>query len=164
LQGSQGLQGPQGDTGATGSTGPQGPAGTLVSQYAHIYNTGAQVVEGDAAVTFGQNGLMSSGITHTAGQSSITVNTAGTYLITFHAVSTMCTGGFDCVWTVYVNGTAVPAGRVFGTDSQLLAGSVLVQLTAGAVVTLRNESDGYLEMPNYWRGGANAAVTFVRIN
>jgi hypothetical protein len=98
--------GPIGETGAAGSsgaTGPAGPGGSArprgadgipgstgaaaasgiggLSQYAYVYDLGAQVVPIEAGVAFDTNGPMTPGVTHAPGSADIHVVDAGTYKV-----------------------------------------------------------------------------------
>jgi hypothetical protein len=131
--GSTGPTGPTGSTGPTGPTGPQGPAGQ--PDYGYIYNVSAQTVGVEADITFDTNGPLS-GFTHTAGASEIDVVSSGTYLVDF-SVSATEPGQF----TLMNGGTAV-SGTTYGTPAgtEQDTGQAIVNLTAGAVLTLRNHT------------------------
>lgn len=120
--------------GPMGATGPTGITGTGLSEFGFIYNTTAQTVPTGGDITFDTTGITTSGITHTAPSSDITVTTPGTYEVTF-SVSTLEPSQFG----LFVNDTFVP-GSVYGSGSgaQENTGQVLVTLAAGDVLTLRN--------------------------
>ena len=71
------LSGRPARPGVAGATGPTGANG--LSQYAYIYNTGAQVVPIEADISFDTNGVITPGITHATGNAAISVANAGTY-------------------------------------------------------------------------------------
>jgi hypothetical protein len=131
--GPAGATGRTGATGSTGPTGPQGPAGQ--PDYGYIYNVSAQTVGVEADITFDTNGPLS-GFTHTAGASEIDVVSSGTYLVDF-SVSGLEPGQF----TLMDGGTAV-SGTTYGSGAgtQQDTGQAIVNLTAGAVLTLRNHT------------------------
>lgn len=119
--------------GATGPQGPQGPAGTsTATEYAYIYNTGAQFVTLGNALAFDTNGPLSSGITHNAGSSFIFVNVSGRYRIDFSVSANQVSQ-----ISVYVNGVSSTGSR-YGTNTTNTQnnGFVIVNLVAGDVVQL----------------------------
>jgi BclA-like protein/collagen triple helix repeat protein len=133
--GPQGIAGPSGATGPPGQTGATGPAGSNgLSQYAYVYNLAGETVALEAAVTFDSNGVMSSGITHAAGAAGITLVNSGIYEVTF---SVSATGPNQVA--LFVN-EAVAPGAVYGSGAgtQQNTGQVIVAVSAGAVLTLRN--------------------------
>ena len=125
--------GAAGARGATGLTGPAGPAG--LPNYAYIYNHAPESVASEADVTFDSNGALS-GFVHTAGAASISVVTAGHYRIDFSASGTEVSQ-----FAVFVNGVVVPGSDYgSGAGTQQNNGSLILSLTAGNVVTLRNHT------------------------
>jgi len=94
-------------------------------------------VVGGADVPFSNNGPLQ-GITHTAGTTTLTVATAGTYQINFMVG---LTAGIGSALAIAVNGTVDASTQI----SSLIAigeisGSSLLTLAAGDVITLRNNS------------------------
>jgi hypothetical protein len=86
---------------------------------------------------FSNNGPLS-GITHTAGTRTITVSTAGTYLINYQ-VSII--GGMSAQMAITINGVVNNSTRVpFLVDTGNVSGTAIVALAAGDVITLRNNS------------------------
>ncbi len=94
-------------------------------------------VAGGADVPFSNNGPLS-GVTHTAGTTTVTVPIAGTYQIDYSVTITL---GVGSSIAIAVNGTVdastpitalVTAGEVSGT--------AMLTLAAGDVITLRNNS------------------------
>jgi hypothetical protein len=139
--GATGPSGTAGATGGTGGSGPTGPSGATgaaggLSQYSYIYNTGAQNVALEAAVTFDTNGLLSAGIAHTPGTAAITIANAGVYAITFSVSGTQ-----QNQMALFVGAGLVP-GSDYGSGSgtQLNSGQVIVTLAAGSVITLVNHT------------------------
>jgi hypothetical protein len=151
--GANGINGANGATGPTGPTGPSGSGGA--SEYAYIYNMGAQFVTLGNAVTFDTNGPMSSGITHSVGSSFIFVNVAGLYRIDWTGCA-LQTNQFS----VYVNGVS-SAGSRYGaaTANSHNQGFVLLNLNAGDVIQLNNTgSSGSLNLQ------ANTGGTLPAVN
>lgn len=89
----------------------------------------------EAPVVFDTNGPLS-GFTHTAGSSSITVVSAGTYLVDFSV-----SGTEPNQFTLFDNGSAV-SGTTYGsgTGTQQNNGQVIVNLATGDDLTLVNHS------------------------
>ncbi|KLU60939.1 hypothetical protein CEB3_c29120 [Peptococcaceae bacterium CEB3] len=86
---------------------------------------------------FSNNGP-SVNITHTAGATSVTVTTAGTYQIDY---TVSITAGLGSGIAIAVNGTvdaSTPVTALVGTGQ--LTGQAMLTLAAGDVVTLRNNS------------------------
>ena len=131
--GSTGPAGAAGPTGATGPTGPQGPPGD--PDYGYIYNTAAETVALEGAITFSNNGPLA-GFTHLLGASAIGVNSTGIYLVTF-SVSGVEPGQF----TLMDNGIAL-SGTTYGSGAgtQQDDGQVIVDLTAADSLTLANHT------------------------
>ena len=165
-QGSTGLQGPAGVTGATGLTGAQGTTGAtgaLSSAYAYIYNQSAQFVPLEADVVFDSIGPMS-GFVHTPSTSMVLTNISGAYDISWIVA---------CVqpnqFALFVNGGPV-AGSVFGSGlgTQQNNGEVIIVLSAGDVLTLRNHSSIEKVILQTMAGGAqsnvNAAMIIRQLN
>jgi hypothetical protein len=125
-------------TGATGATGPPGSSG--LSQYGYVYNTSLQTVEIESDVTFDTNGVLTPGITHTAGTAGITIVNAGTYKVTFSVSGT----GPNQI-AVFLNGgsgAALVPGTVYGSGAgtQQNTGQAILTVAAGDVLTIRNHS------------------------
>ena len=136
LQGVQGDIGPAGATGGTGPPGPPGPASSGLTEYAYVYNEGAEVVAIEAALTFDRNGVMTPGITHAPGDAGIHFVNAGTYKVTFSM-----SGVEPSQMALFVNGVVAP-GTVYGSGAgtQPNIGQAILILGAGDVLTVRNHS------------------------
>jgi hypothetical protein len=94
-------------------------------------------VVGGADIPFSNNGPLS-GITHTAGTTTVTVPTAGSYQIDY---SISITAGIGAAIAIAVNGTvdaSTPITALVATGE--LVGTAILTLAAGDVVTLRNNS------------------------
>lgn len=119
----------------TGELGPCAAASGPLN-YAFVYNEGAQVVAIETDIQFDSNGLLSTGITHAAGTSTITVATAGTYEVSFSV-----SGVEPAQFALFQNGSPVPGG-IFGSGAgtQQNNGHVIIAVAAGDVLTLRNHS------------------------
>jgi hypothetical protein len=136
----QGVPGPAGSTGATGATGPAGASGGGLASFGSIYQLatiGTATVVGGSDIGFSNNGP-SIGIIHTAGSSTTTVPTSGTYEVLY---SVSFTAGVGSVIAVAVNGS-VDAGSMVPalTSTGLISGRTILQLAAGDVITIRNNS------------------------
>jgi len=110
------LFGPTGPQGLNGLQGPQGPTGENggLSQYAYIYNTSSQTVAANGNVTFDTNGIMSSGITHTANSASINIVNEGQIITTFAAndVITLRNTTVVIIAQSIVSGTSIAGGTI----------------------------------------------------
>lgn len=158
-----GPTGPTGPTGPAGATGAAGPAGGL-SEYGYIYNLGAQVVAVGTAVVFDSNGVLTSGITHTAGLAPITITDPGDYKVTFSI-----SGVEPNQFTVFLN--AVPLiGATYGSGAgtQQNVGQVIVSLVTGDVLTIQNYTSAAAVTLQTLAGGTqtsvNASVVIEELN
>jgi hypothetical protein len=134
--GATGNPGASGLTGVQGATGPTGPAGAAGQpDYGYVYNLTAQSVAIEGAVLFDSNGPLS-GFTHILGGSTISVVSAGTYLIDFSVSGTQTNqfalfdNGLPLLGTIYGSGNGVQQNN----------GQVIVTLAAGDLLTLVNHS------------------------
>ena len=143
--GPTGVTGPAGATGATGATGPIGPTGpaapAALSDYALVYNAGAQTVPAGGAVSFDSNGTVRGAIAHTANTSDILLGAAGDYEITV--------GGADEGFAVYLNGVPAPAGR---------SGEIILTAPAGARLSLVNTSGAEISLPEDRAGNISMVI------
>jgi hypothetical protein len=151
--------GPAGSTGATGPTGSNG-----LSQYADVYNLGAQTVALEADLTFDTNGVLTSGITHVAGSAGVVLLNAGTYRVTFSVSATE-----PSQMALFVNGVVVP-GAVYGSGAgtQQNTGHTIVTVAAGAVLTIRNHTSsaaiGLATPIGGTQGSTNASVVIDKLD
>jgi hypothetical protein len=98
--------------------------------------TDATIV-GGADVPFSNNGPLS-GVTHTAGSTSVTVVTAGTYQIFYGASITV---GVGSAIAIAVGGTPDASTNIAAlVSSGELTGEAILTLAAGDVITLTNNS------------------------
>lgn len=151
--GAAGPAGPIGPAGPAGATGPAGADGAdFVGRYAHVFNTSAQVVPIESDVAFDTNGILN-GFTHTPGTSSLQVTEAGVYAVRF-GVSSVEPNQI----ALFVNGASATASFGSGAGTQQNHGEVLLNLTAGAVLTLRNHSSAAAFTLQTLAGGTQANV------
>ncbi|MDT8717969.1 collagen-like protein, partial [Clostridium sp. 19966] len=138
--GLNGVTGPTGATGLNGVTGPTGPTGAGLAASGYVYQLATlanATVIGGADIPFSNNGPLT-GITHTAGTTTVTVVTAGTYEINY---GLSITAGIGAQIAIAVNGTvnaSTPIAALITTGE--LFGSAILTLAAGDVITLRNNS------------------------
>ena len=159
-----GVTGSTGVTGGTGATGITGVTGTAeLSEFAYIYNLGAQVVPIDADIIFDTNGPLTPGITHAPGTTDILVTTPGIYKITFSV-----SGVEPNQFALFVDDALVP-GTVYGSGAgtQQNVGQAIVSLSASDVVTVRNFSSAAAVTLQTLAGGTetnvNASIVIERI-
>jgi hypothetical protein len=134
--GATGLMGVTGVTGATGST-----AG--LSEYAYIYSLSSSTLNSGDSVPF-DVATKTGGIAFTNGGSTITINDAGVYFITF-SVASSSPNQFE----LYINSTP-QANTVYGTtmrDHQN-TGQAILSFNNGDVLTLQNVSPGPVTLHN----------------
>ncbi|MPW26513.1 collagen-like protein [Alkalibaculum sp. M08DMB] len=138
--GDTGPIGPTGDTGPigpTGDTGPTGPAGLQgLAEYAYIYNTDAGVIALEEDIPFSNNGIITPGIIHAPGTTTISLVNAGDYAVWFNVA-----GVEPNQFTLFQNGAPVD-GAIYGSGAgtQPNPGMVIITAAAGDVLTLRNHT------------------------
>ncbi len=114
-----------------------GSSGITTFGYVYDLSPVGQTVAGGADVTFSNNGPLS-GVTHTAGTTSLTVPTAGTYDISF---SVNTTAGVGAAIAIAVNGSVDASTNVnLLVATGLTSGHVMLTLTSGDILTLRDNS------------------------
>jgi hypothetical protein len=120
--------------------GPAGPAGGGLTAYAGAYQLATiadATVVGGADVPFSNNGP-ASGVTHTAGTTTFTVPTAGAYRVAYHVT---ITAGVGSGLSMAVNGTVNASTYVrIQVATGHISGVAVLQLAAGDVLTVRNNS------------------------
>jgi hypothetical protein len=115
-------------------------------------------------VAFASNGILTAGITHTAGSSDITFINSGTYKLTF-MISTVEASQY----TAFLNGVAI-LGATYGSGAgtQQNSGQVIVAVAAGDVLTLRNYTSAAVTTLQTLAGGTeanvNASVIIEKLN
>ncbi|MCY9589128.1 hypothetical protein PC41400_12970 [Paenibacillus chitinolyticus] len=158
------IPGPQGPQGLPGAQGPQGPAGGI-SSFAFLCSTEAQTIAAaptpggqGGAVSFNGSVISATAITF-APPSSIVINENGFYKITYEVFPTQGNNAFGLFFDPDAAGPA-PATLVLcsnygtGAGNNPYPGQVIVQLTAGGVLTLnRIDNTGTLTLQNAIGGG-----------
>ncbi|MFI0435760.1 MAG: collagen-like protein [Parachlamydiaceae bacterium] len=158
--GSTGATGATGDTGATGATGASG----LISDYAYVYNTAAQIVALEAAITFDTNGPITSGFTHTPGTANIQIINGGVYSVTFSV-----SGVEPNQFALFVNGAPV-AGAIYGSGAgtQQNTGEAIIVMAANDALTLCNHTSAASVTLQTLAGGTktnvNASIKILKID
>jgi hypothetical protein len=138
--GATGETGATGATGATGETGATGATGAGIGEFGYTYELATiadATVVGGADIPFSNNGPLV-GTTHTAGTTTVTVATAGTYKIDYEV---NITAGIGAQIAIAVNGVvdaSTPVSALVATGQ--LSGTAILDLAAGDVITLRNNS------------------------
>ena len=131
----------RGPRGATGPQGPQGIPGTIALALGFFTSPAVQSVVANADVPLQNNVVLSgTGITHTAGQSTVTLS-AGTYYINWQADATIPDSGTASLG-LFVNGVADQNSQssVTGTANTTarLSGSTMLVVTTPTTIALRN--------------------------
>ncbi len=148
--GATGATGPTGNTGATGPAGATGATGAVVStDFFSAFDTTTQknITTTFQSVTFDTNAVTTGAWSHTAGTSTFTCNTAGTYLIIFNAGAYMC---FDVgaansaiLFQGVLNGTTITGSLssltffVGNADYSRFVSQFIVQVSAGQVFEMQ---------------------------
>jgi hypothetical protein len=119
-----------------------------------IYNISAQTVPIEADVIFDSNAILSPGITHTPGNSQITIINPGNYEVTF-----IVSGVEPNQFAVFLNGAQV-TGTVYGSGAgtQQNNGQAIITVLAGGVLTLRNHSSAAAVTLQTLAGGTQTNV------
>ena len=135
-----------------------------LSEYAYIYNVDPQFVAIEADIAFSTNGNMSGSLTHTAGTSTVTFGSTGAYSIWFSVSAVE-----PCQFALFLNGSTV-TGSIYGSGAgtQINSGMVIINATAGDVLTLRNHSSASAVTLQTLAGGtqtnANASIMIHKID
>ena len=126
-----------------------------LSEYAYIYDVSGQSVEVEANVLFGNNGVMSAGITHTPSSDTITLVNAGKYVIWFHVAGTQ-----SSQFALYQN-TDVIVESIYGSGAgtQLSSGMVIITASAGDILKLKNHTSAASVTLQSLSGGTQNNVT-----
>jgi hypothetical protein len=134
-------------------------------QYAYLYNAGVQTVAVEANVNLDTNGVMTSGITHTAGSASITLVNIGVYKVTFSV------SGTETSQFALFNGATMVPGSLYGSGAgtqQNNGQAIVVTTIANAVLTLKNHtSSAAVGLPTAGGGtlaNANASVLIQKLD
>ena len=124
-----------------------------MANYAYIYNFTGSVIALEAAIPFDTNGPMV-GFVHLAGTPEIVTSVTGVYL-----VNTSASGLQPNQFAVAVNGTAVPESVYgAGAGTQETIGQLILNLSAGDVVTMINHSSSAAITLQSLAGGTVANV------
>ncbi|AOY75621.1 collagen-like protein [Clostridium formicaceticum] len=163
--GPQGVPGPTGPIGPQGVPGPVGPTGPQgLSEYAYIYNVGAQTIPLETDVIFSNNGVISGNITHAAGTAAIILGSAGDYSVWFYASALE-----PSQFTLFLNGAPVP-GATYGAEAGTSPnpGWAIINASAGDVLTVRNHTSEVPVILQTFAGGTqvnvNASILIQRID
>ena len=157
-----GLPGPIGPTGPTGPTGATGATGVGIVSYGYVYQLATildATVVGGTDAPFSNNGPLS-GVTHTAGTTTITVPSTGTYLIHYHI---NYIAGVGAAVAIAVNGVVDASTNLSLTfPTGQITGRAALMLVAGDVLTLRNNSA--TPFTTDLAPGVGAQLTIVQLN
>jgi BclA C-terminal domain/Collagen triple helix repeat (20 copies) len=153
--GEQGPPGPQGEQGPPGPQGEQGPPGVFSPSYGSVYSTDQLTINSNQNVPFNSNGVLN-GITHIPPSDIVTVSLSGDYSITFYVLTTTNnpSASLACAYAIAVNGTVQPESVGHGIQAgnqnieQSLTGNIILTLTAGDQVALRNVGNTTDVLPN----------------
>ncbi|HOJ77062.1 MAG TPA: collagen-like protein [Bacillota bacterium] len=160
--GATGATGPAGATGATGPIGPTGPG--FPATYAYIYNVDEVSIPVEADLPFSTNGLIVGGIAHTPGATEIFINETGDYEITFSVQADRVNQ-----FALFLNDVLVP-GSIYSIGAANIGniGSVIISITAPAVLTIRNHTSFNAVTLQTEIGGlqnqVNAAIKIIRLS
>lgn len=159
IMGPQGPQGERGATGATGATGPQGPIGATgatgasgpqgIANGLYVETGGVTDVPVDGYYPFTTAvGTTGTNITYTG--DTITLPTAGTYLVAYSATSTATATELSV--GIYLNDAIVANSTVSESSTEgntkNVGKTILVYAPAGSTLKLGNQSGAVSSLTN----------------
>ena len=156
-QGPVGPIGPQGPTGARGATGPQGPTGATgpAGSSDGLYASSGAVVVGAGAIIPLTETTSSPETTVTVADNEVTLNEAGTYLVSYYSAGSVPTDDF--VTSLYLNGSALANESLAQANSSGVGSkTILISATAGDSLSLYNTSTEEATL-------SNASITVLKI-
>jgi hypothetical protein len=126
-----------------------------LSEYAYIYDVSGQSVAVEGNVLFGNNGVISAGITHTPSSDTITLVNAGKYVILFYVAGTE-----SSQFALYQN-TDVIAESIYGSGAgtQPSPGMVIITASSGDTLTLKNHTSAAAVTLQSLAGGTQNNIT-----
>ena len=138
------------------------------AEYGYVFNDGLQTVAAAAGVRFSTNGVLSAGVTHTAGGNAVVLADAGTYAVWFTVMGTAANQ-----FILYLNDTSVP-GTFYGTETgaagsavrTLTTGFAIVTAPAGSTLALVNSTGATVTLATGVGGGGpnvNASMMVVKL-
>ena len=144
------------------------PAPLPTAEYGYVFNDGLQTVAAAAGVRFSTNGVLSAGVTHTAGGNAVVLADAGTYAVWFTVMGTAANQ-----FILYLNDTSVP-GTFYGTETgaagsavrTLTTGFAIVTAPAGSTLALVNSTGATVTLATGVGGGGpnvNASMMVVKL-
>ncbi len=170
-QGPQGIQGPIGQTGPTGAIGPTGPpngptgptgaTGPVASVYGSFYTSSAftQTVAYGGYVDTHYNDVQPNGINHTYGSDLHDILYPGIYHISVNMMFATA-GNYEFEMTKMDDqGIFWPIGHTLKTNTSVLSGEMIVNISSGGWVSLRNTSDTFSSAVV-----SSASITIMKIN
>ncbi len=151
-QGIMGPQGPQGIQGVTGATGPQGIQGEPGTQgiaNARYVESADGTVEAGAKIPFTLT-IATSGSDITYEGSTVTVPTAGVYLVTYGATGTSSGTTFGV--NLFMNGAEVANTKISAVTTAgnlaCVSKTILLTIPSNATIQLNNPTDSTLSLTN----------------
>lgn len=132
--------------------------------YGYIYNLTPRVVAIEAPVLFDSNGVITAGILHTPGTSTIQVVEQGDYEVTFSV-----SGTEPNQFALFLNGVPLPQ-TVYGSGAgtQQNNGQVILTLAAGSVLSLHNHTSAAAVTLASVVGGTqpnvNASIVIIKLS
>ena len=138
--GATGVTGTTGDTGATGVTGATGITGTGLAASGYVYDLATianATIIGGTDIPFSNNGPLNN-VSHTAGSTVITILANGVYEFNYIVSITAGIGAQIAIAVNVVVDPSTPISALITTGE--IPGSAILNLTAGSIITLRNNS------------------------
>lgn len=154
-QGPQGIMGPQGPRGATGATGATGTTGATGPQGIQGIANARYVESTDGTVEAGANipftiTVATTGTDITYEGNTVTVPTAGVYMVSYGATGTSAGTTFGV--TLYMNGTEVANTKISDVTTAgnlaCVSKTILLNIPSNATIQLNNPTDSTLSLTN----------------
>lgn len=152
VQGATGATGPTGPQGATGATGPQGIQGEPGAQgiaNARYVESADGTVDAGAKIPFTVT-VATNGTDITYEGSTVTVPTAGVYMVTFGATGTSAGTTFGV--NLFMNGAEIANTKIFAVTTAgnlaCVSKTILLTIPSNATIQLNNPTDSTLSLTN----------------
>jgi hypothetical protein len=161
--GNTGATGPKGNTGPTGATGPTGPKGDTgggaISAYGTWVSTNSRTVGSGYSVIFDQVLNTASGFNFRPGNSAITINEDGIYLVSY---SIKTSSGKGAIVSIRVNNSGISgSSQKILNDVGETTGAAIIKIAKGNYVEIGILAPAIIV--TLAEGGANAHITILKV-
>lgn len=140
----------------------------VANQHAYIYNTTDATITPGSVIHFDSNGVISSNISHTPGDSKITINQAGTYIVNFIVQGSPADSFALFQNDTYVGGSSYEPTLNINEKVDKEFSQVIIQVNAGDVLTVKHYSpvrgQGNAFLKAAGKPSVNASVLIVQLS